>query len=221
MGSTPNPAVTLTPEEAETIRYGLKVGCGATGRANQFGSDLSDRSIREGLFVLDAAEARAKEEADGEEASRKLDAEILGERRRNGVMWHGFYRVSTDERSWIQRARIVRNEKPEAVSGWPVRFELERPDGSWVIAADDEHFDVLCALFVDLERGTTQATGATRRPSPSDDGKLASRIVEGILKDLAGRSGIDHAIESIDDDVREEMEDDLVEVVARFLKQSP
>lgn len=145
-------AVTLTAEEIADVHDRLSciesdsMGCATITRIRA---------------ILAAAEARAREEKDQVEQ----DAAIMAERRRDGVLWHGFYRVSTDSGTWMQRSRIVASDKPIVwPHGWCVRFEnyrTDKADGYWEEAEPDDWIDILGALFKDLASAPPAASGPT------------------------------------------------------------
>lgn len=49
---------------------------------------------------------------------------------------------------------------------------------------------------------------------------VAGKIVEGIICDLKGRSGIDHALGDLDDDIKEEIVSELTDIVEEGLSQA-
>ena len=130
--------------------------------------------------ILAAAEARAREEKEQSEQ----DAAIMAERRRDGVLWHGFYRVSADSGTWMQRSRIVASDKPMVwPHGWCVRFEnyrTDKADGYWEEAEPDDWIDILGALFKDLASAPPAASG----PTDAEIGDALDKAVED-LKDYA------------------------------------
>ena len=161
-------AVTLTAEEFAAIQVN------ATTVAH-YGEGFASCGIN-ALRILAAAEARAREKAQAEQ-----DAAIMAERRRDGVLWHGFYRVSADSGTWIQRSRIVASDKPVMwPHGWCVRFEnyrTDKADGYWEEAEPDDWIDILGAMFKDLAKAPPAAPGPTDAEHPTLD-SLAAEIRE-------------------------------------------
>lgn len=49
--------------------------------------------------------------------------------------------------------------------------------------------------------------------------KKAKKIVEAVLKDLSGRSGIGNEIENCDNEIREEIDSELTQIVADILDE--
>lgn len=58
------------------------------------------------------------------------------------------------------------------------------------------------------------------RVSKSNDDQRANDIVEAILEDLQDRSGIGNALDECDQDIKNEMETDLVSIVKKKLNDS-
>ena len=177
-------AVTLTAEEyKKTLDYIHDFYGGMRYIQQRYGDLAGDgwgrcaERYAEIIPILAAAEARAREENDQTEQ----DAAIMAERRRDGVLWHGFYRVSADSGTWIQRSRIVASDKPVMwPHGWCVRFEnyrTDKADGYWEEAEPDDWIDILAAMFKDLAKAPPAAPGPTDAEHPTLD-SLAAEIRE-------------------------------------------